>query len=132
VLRRAPRALPAPAWRSRGAIGRRRHRGRADPGRRIGRGGAGQGQGRAMSDVGPALTLFSPAGALRSAAPLRRATARLGKLGFAVTVDEAATARMQRFAGDDDSRLATFERIAAARPSIALATRGGYGMTRLL
>jgi len=85
-----------------------------------------------MSDVGPALTLFSPAGALRSAAPLRRATARLGKLGFTVTVDEAATARMQRFAGDDDSRLATLERIAAARPSIALATRGGYGMTRLL
>jgi muramoyltetrapeptide carboxypeptidase len=95
-----------------------------------------------MSDGAPALTmfspsaeeltLFSPAGALRSAVPLRRAATRLGKLGFAVTVDEAATARVQRFAGDDDTRLATLERIAAARPSIALATRGGYGMTRLL
>ena len=78
------------------------------------------------------LRLFSPAGALRSALPLRRAAARLAALGFAVEVDEAATARTQRFAGDDDTRLATLARVAAARPSIALATRGGYGMTRLL
>jgi muramoyltetrapeptide carboxypeptidase len=80
----------------------------------------------------PGLLLFSPAGALRSAVALRRASARLATLGFAVTIDEAANARMQRFAGDDDVRLAALERVAAARPSIALATRGGYGLTRLL
>jgi muramoyltetrapeptide carboxypeptidase len=78
------------------------------------------------------LVLFSPAGVLRSVVPLRRAAARLGKLGFDVSIDEAATAKMQRFAGDDDTRLAALHRVAAARPSVALATRGGYGLTRLL
>ncbi|HZV92191.1 MAG TPA: LD-carboxypeptidase, partial [Caldimonas sp.] len=78
------------------------------------------------------LRLFSPAGVLRSAVPLRRAVARLGKLGFAVEVDEAATARAQRFAGDDADRLAALHRVAEAKPDVALATRGGYGLTRLL
>jgi muramoyltetrapeptide carboxypeptidase len=78
------------------------------------------------------LLLFSPAGVLRSVVPLRRAAARLGKLGFAVSIDADATARMQRFAGDDEARLAALHRVAAARPSVALATRGGYGLTRLL
>jgi muramoyltetrapeptide carboxypeptidase len=85
-----------------------------------------------MSAGAPELRLLSPAGALRSAVALRRAAVRLGGLGFAVTIDEAATARMQRFAGGDDARLAALERTAAARPSVALATRGGYGLTRLL
>jgi len=83
-------------------------------------------------DASGRLSLFSPAGALRSVAPLRRAALRLGKLGFAVEVDAAAAARSQRFAGDDDARLAAIARIVAGGPSIALATRGGYGLTRLL
>jgi muramoyltetrapeptide carboxypeptidase len=78
------------------------------------------------------LTLFSPAGVLAKAAPLKLAAKRLGALGFDVTVDEAALARHQRFAGDDETRLAAIHRVAAARPDIALATRGGYGLTRLL
>lgn len=85
-----------------------------------------------MSDAGRGLVLFSPAGVLRSAVPLRRAAARLARLGFAVEIDEAATARMQRFAGDDETRLAALHRVAAAAPSVALATRGGYGLTRVL
>jgi len=85
-----------------------------------------------MSEPGRGLLLFSPAGVLRSVAPLRRAAARLGKLGFDVAIDEAATARMQRFAGDDDTRLAALHRVAARQPSVALASRGGYGLTRLL
>jgi len=85
-----------------------------------------------MSSGATSLRLFSPAGALRSAVALRRAAERLAALGFAVEIDEAATARVQRFAGEDDVRLATLARVAAARPSIALATRGGYGVTRLL
>jgi muramoyltetrapeptide carboxypeptidase len=40
--------------------------------------------------------------------------------------------RHQRFAGDDDTRLATLHRIAQAAPDVALATRGGYGLTRIL
>lgn len=78
------------------------------------------------------LLLFSPAGVLRSVLPLRRAAARLGRLGFAVETDEAAALKTQRFAGDDEARLAALHRVAAARPSVALATRGGYGLTRLL
>ena len=78
------------------------------------------------------LHLFSPAGVLAERAPLVRARKRLGALGFQVTVDEAATARAQRFAGDDDTRLQALHRVADAAPDVALATRGGYGLTRLL
>ena len=85
-----------------------------------------------MNAADRSLLLFSPAGVLRSVAPLRRAAARLGRLGFAVSVDDAAALKVQRFAGDDEARLAALHRVAAARPSVALATRGGYGLTRLL
>ena len=78
------------------------------------------------------MRIFSPAGVVRSAEQLRRAARRLGQLGFAVELDEAAAARHQRFAGDDDVRLAAIARVAAARPDVALLTRGGYGLTRLL
>ena len=79
-----------------------------------------------------ALTLFTPSGALAQAAPLKRAAKRLAQLGFDVGVDADALARQQRFAGDDATRLAALHRIADAAPSVALATRGGYGLTRLL
>jgi len=78
------------------------------------------------------LTLFTPAGVLAKAAPLRLATRRLRELGFTVTIDAAATAKHQRFGGDDETRLAALHRVAAAAPDIAMATRGGYGLTRLL
>ncbi len=80
----------------------------------------------------PSLTIYSPSGVLAKAATLRRAARRLSGLGFAVQIDESATARCQRFAGDDDVRLAALHRVAQAAPSIALASRGGYGLTRLL
>ncbi len=85
-----------------------------------------------MSDASGRLVLFSPAGVLRSAAPLRRAARRLGALGFDVDVDADAATRLQRFAGDDATRLAAIHRVARTSPSVALATRGGYGLTRLL
>jgi len=85
-----------------------------------------------MSAGARGLLLFSPAGALRSVVPLRRAEKRLAAHGFAVTIDPAATLKAERFAGDDETRLAALHRVAAARPSVALATRGGYGLTRLL
>jgi muramoyltetrapeptide carboxypeptidase len=78
------------------------------------------------------LTLFTPAGVLPKAAPLRLAAKRLQALGFTVDTDASALARHQRFGGDDATRLATLHRIAQAAPSVALATRGGYGLTRLL
>jgi muramoyltetrapeptide carboxypeptidase len=78
------------------------------------------------------ITLFTPAGVLVKAAPLRLAARRLKTLGYEVNLDESALARHQRFGGDDDTRLAALHRIARAAPSIAMATRGGYGLTRLL
>ncbi|OWQ91523.1 LD-carboxypeptidase [Roseateles aquatilis] len=78
------------------------------------------------------LILHSPSGVLAQAQPLRRAAKRLGALGFEVNVDDDALARHQRFAGDDATRLAALHRVAEAAPSVALATRGGYGLTRLL
>ena len=78
------------------------------------------------------LTLFTPSGVVAAARPLRLAAQRLGQLGFDVHVDEAALARHQRFGGDDDTRLAALHRVASQAPSIAMATRGGYGLTRLL
>ena len=78
------------------------------------------------------LTLFSPAGVLVKPAALTLAAKRLASLGFDVRIDVAARARHQRFAGDDDTRLAALHRIAQEAPGVALATRGGYGLTRLL
>ena len=69
---------------------------------------------------------------LAKAAPLRLAARRLKSLGFDVRIDESALARQQRFAGSDDVRLAALHRVATEAPSIAMATRGGYGLTRLL
>jgi muramoyltetrapeptide carboxypeptidase len=77
-------------------------------------------------------TLFTPAGVVARAAPLRLAVKRLKALGFEATLDEAALARHQRFGGEDDLRLEALHRIARQAPSVALATRGGYGITRLL
>lgn len=78
------------------------------------------------------LTLFSPSGVIASATPLRRAAKRLGALGFDVKTDAAALAKYQRFAGDDDTRLAALHRVASEAPDIAMASRGGYGLTRLV
>lgn len=79
-----------------------------------------------------ALTLFTPSGVVAKAENLKRAAKRLTKLGFEVSVDADALAKHQRFAGDDATRLAALHRIADAAPSVAMATRGGYGLTRLL
>ena len=78
------------------------------------------------------LTIFAPAGVELRGPAVRLAAQRLKALGFAVTLDASLRARHQRFAGDDDTRLATLHRVAEAAPSIAMPSRGGYGMTRLL
>jgi muramoyltetrapeptide carboxypeptidase len=78
------------------------------------------------------LVLFSPAGVVPQTPALRLAARRLRQLGFAVELDESALARHQRLAGSDDTRLAALHRVAERAPSIAMATRGGYGLTRLL
>ena len=78
------------------------------------------------------LQIFAPAGVELRSAALRLARQRLQAMGFEVQIDDSVKARHQRFAGDDERRLATLYRVADAAPSIAMACRGGYGMTRLL
>lgn len=84
-----------------------------------------------MSQPRP-LHVYAPAGVELRSAALRLARQRLGALGFTVTLDPSVKGRHQRFAGDDDARLAAIHRVAAAAPSVAMACRGGYGLTRLL
>jgi len=81
---------------------------------------------------GRLLTLFTPSGVIAKAATLKLAARRLHEVGFDVTIDEAALARHQSFGGDDDVRLSALHRIAEQVPDVAMATRGGYGLTRLL
>lgn len=78
------------------------------------------------------LHVFTSAGVELRTDALRRARERLRAMEFDVTLDASVRARHQRFAGDDATRLATLYRVADAAPSIAMACRGGYGMTRLL
>jgi muramoyltetrapeptide carboxypeptidase len=78
------------------------------------------------------LRLFSPSGVIAQKSLLMRAEQRLAALGFDVRSDESALARHERFAGDDETRLAAIHRTARSDASIAMATRGGYGLTRLL
>ena len=78
------------------------------------------------------IQVYTAAGVELRGDALRRASARLKALAFGVELDASVKLRHQRFAGDDEERLATLYRVADAAPSIAMACRGGYGMTRLL
>lgn len=79
-----------------------------------------------------ALTLFAASGVETRRAHVKRARQRLKAMGYDVTEDSSVRLRHQRFAGTDEQRLDTLHRVADEAPSVALACRGGYGMTRLL
>lgn len=78
------------------------------------------------------IYIYSPSGAVRDKAAFRRGVKRLQTLGHEVEVDEAALASHQRFAGDDATRLAAIERAAASGADVAMISRGGYGLSRIL
>lgn len=78
------------------------------------------------------IYIYSPSSAVRDTAAFRRGVKRLTALGHQVELDEAALARHQRFAGADEVRLAAIGRAAASGADVALISRGGYGLTRLL
>ncbi|HYF43518.1 MAG TPA: LD-carboxypeptidase [Ramlibacter sp.] len=80
----------------------------------------------------PRIYIFSPSSAVRDKAVVRRGVARLKALGYEVELDAAALATHLRFAGEDETRLAAIHRAADSGADIALITRGGYGLTRLL
>lgn len=78
------------------------------------------------------IYLVSPSSAVADPATLDRARERLAAEGFKTAVDRSALAVHQRFAGTDKQRLAALTRAAAQKHPIVMATRGGYGLTRLL
>lgn len=78
------------------------------------------------------IYIYSPSSAVRDKASFRRGLARLKSMGYEVEVDQAALASHMRFAGDDETRLAAIHRAAASGADIALISRGGYGLTRIL
>ena len=78
------------------------------------------------------IYLISPSGAVADPQALERATVRLAELGFKTAIDRTALAVHERFAGTDKQRLAAITRALKQKHSIVMATRGGYGLSRLL
>lgn len=78
------------------------------------------------------IYLFSPSGAVTDAAALEKARTRLSSLGFRTAVDRTALAVHERFAGTDKQRLAAITRSLKQKHPVVMATRGGYGLSRLL
>jgi muramoyltetrapeptide carboxypeptidase len=78
------------------------------------------------------IYIYSPSSAVRNKAAVRRGIARLKALGHEVELDPAVFDTHMRFAGDDETRLAAIGRAAASGADVAIITRGGYGLTRLL
>ena len=78
------------------------------------------------------IYIYSPSGAVRDKAAFRRGIARLKTLGHEVEIDADALSSHQRFAGDDATRLAAIHRAAASGCDVAMISRGGYGLTRIL
>ncbi|SEA04268.1 LD-carboxypeptidase [Variovorax sp. YR216] len=78
------------------------------------------------------IYIYSPSSAVRDKSAFKRGVKRLRALGHEVEIDEAALATHQRFAGDDATRVAAISRAAASGADVALISRGGYGLTRIL
>ncbi|PIG08501.1 LD-carboxypeptidase [Comamonas sp. 26] len=78
------------------------------------------------------IYIYSPSGAVRDKAAFKRGIKQLEALGHEVEVDADALTSSQRFAGDDATRLAAIHRAAASGADVALISRGGYGLTRIL
>lgn len=85
-----------------------------------------------LDSVKKHIYIYSPSGAVRDKAAFKRGVKRLDALGYNVELDEAALARHERFAGDDNTRLAAIARASASGADVALISRGGYGLSRIL
>lgn len=78
------------------------------------------------------IYIYSPSSAVNDKFAFKRGVKRLELLGYEVEIDKAALEIHQRFAGDDDTRLAAIYRACASGADIAMISRGGYGLTRIL
>ena len=78
------------------------------------------------------IYIFSPSSAVRDKAAFKRGVKRLEALGHQVEIDADALTSSMRFAGSDETRLAAISRASASGADIAMISRGGYGLTRIL
>ncbi|MFO1396951.1 MAG: LD-carboxypeptidase [Burkholderiales bacterium] len=79
------------------------------------------------------IGLYAPSGFALDPAAIDRAVTRLTAMWERVIVDPTCTMRWQRFAATDDERIAAILRMANDPcVDLAIALRGGYGLTRLL
>lgn len=85
---------------------------------------------RYAKDLG--LYLLSPSSAVQEPERIKIAATYLKTLGFKVKVDPHASDKFTRFAGTDEDRAKSFSRAAKDKSKIVMATRGGYGLNRIL
>ena len=78
------------------------------------------------------IYIFSPSSAVRDKAAFKRGVKRLESMGHQVELDPDALSSDMRFAGNDVTRLIAIERAATSGADVAMISRGGYGLTRLL
>ncbi|MGV8805662.1 MAG: LD-carboxypeptidase [Polaromonas sp.] len=78
------------------------------------------------------IYIYSPSSAINDKASFKRGIKCLESLGYEVEIDETALLKHQRFAGNDAIRIASIHRAASSGANIALISRGGYGLTRIL
>ena len=78
------------------------------------------------------IYIFSPSTAVRDKAAFKRGVKRLESQGHQVEIDPNALSSDMRFAGSDATRLSAIARAAASGADVAMISRGGYGLTRLL
>ena len=78
------------------------------------------------------IYIYSPSGAVRDRAGFKRGIKRLKHLGYDVEIDPSALISVERFAGDDKERIEAIKRAAKSGADVAMITRGGYGLSRIL
>ena len=78
------------------------------------------------------IYIYSPSGAVRDKTAFKRGIKRLKNMGYDIEIDPSALSTHERFAGDDAERIESFKRAAQSGADVAMITRGGYGITRIL
>jgi muramoyltetrapeptide carboxypeptidase len=85
-----------------------------------------------LSEFMSHIYVYSPSSRVIDKAAFKRGIKRLTTLGHEVEVDPDALTGHLRFAGDDATRIAAISRAAASGADVALTSRGGYGISRIL
>jgi muramoyltetrapeptide carboxypeptidase len=78
------------------------------------------------------IYVYSPSSRVIDKAAFKRGIKRLEFLGHELEIDADALTGHLRFAGDDATRIASISRAAASGADVALTSRGGYGISRIL